>query len=369
MHKAFPAMRGHKLLDKSEFRTKRTLTSLPIYPTERCPIHKAKLLDIFCENHDEVLCATCVAINHRSCQAIHSIPEEVDTLYKQPLSNKIISGLNEEKQQFADIKQRKQHLITEIKKQKKIAIDSILDYKKELEDELNRLERESVKLVEKEYGSIEQDLQNAIKESDKCIDEFEQSADKIQRSQGNKAQEFVKIKTAQRIIRTACESKKLLNKSAVTEIACTMDANIKQFLKQAEVLGHISIEEPSSIEVPRTTAYTVKQHSSFSAQVKSDDSCWLYHSCLLEDGSLLVTDVNNKKLKRINTTNYTITDHFDMEVGLIAIIFTIYSSNSFGLASGIFCPCKSVRVGEMYIGAFSLGEISACEYWDKLVSL
>ncbi|XP_060600004.1 E3 ubiquitin-protein ligase TRIM33-like, partial [Ruditapes philippinarum] len=64
MHKAFPAMRGHKLLDKSEFRTKRTLTSLPIYPTERCPIHKAKLLDIFCENHDEVLCATCVAINH-----------------------------------------------------------------------------------------------------------------------------------------------------------------------------------------------------------------------------------------------------------------------------------------------------------------
>ncbi|XP_060557726.1 uncharacterized protein LOC132718114 [Ruditapes philippinarum] len=248
----------------------------------------------------------------RSCPAIHSIPEEVDTLYKQPLSNKIISGLVEEKQQFTDIKQRKQHLITEIKKEKKIAIDSILDYKKELEDELKRLERESVKLVEKEYGSIEQELQNAIKESDKCIDEFQQSEDKLQKSQGNKAQEFVSIKTAQRIIRTASESKKMLNKSVVAHITFTMNANIKQFLKQTGVLGH----------VPRTTVYNVKQHSSFSAKMKSDGSCRLYHSCLLEDGSLLVTDVKNKKLKRVDTTNYTITDHLDMEAGPIAVCQT-----------------------------------------------
>ncbi|XP_053402503.1 E3 ubiquitin-protein ligase TRIM33-like [Mercenaria mercenaria] len=197
MHKAFPLMRGHKLLDKADFSTHGLQSSLPCFPIERCSIHKAKLLDMFCKNHDEVVCATCVAINHRTCQNIHSIPDEVDNLYKQSASDQTKKQLLAAKKAAEDIKKAKQQLLSELKKQKQRATDSIINYRKELEAELKRLETESVKEVDVQYNSTESDLLGEIKKAEKDIDDLEQSAAKLQKSNGNKAQEFVCVKTAQ----------------------------------------------------------------------------------------------------------------------------------------------------------------------------
>ncbi|XP_045187962.2 E3 ubiquitin-protein ligase TRIM33-like isoform X2 [Mercenaria mercenaria] len=133
MHKTFPLLGGHKLLDKAEFSTHGLQTSLPSFPTERCQIHKAKLLDMFCKNHDEVVCATCVAINHRTCQDIHSIPDEVDNLYKQSASNQTKKQLLTAKKDADDKKKARQQLLCDLKIQAQTATDSITNYRKELE--------------------------------------------------------------------------------------------------------------------------------------------------------------------------------------------------------------------------------------------
>jgi hypothetical protein len=64
-HKLFPLMSTHQVIDKSSFNTVSLQKSLPCFPVEKCEVHKSKLLDMYCADHDDVACATCIAIKHR----------------------------------------------------------------------------------------------------------------------------------------------------------------------------------------------------------------------------------------------------------------------------------------------------------------
>ncbi|XP_053402492.1 uncharacterized protein LOC128557894 [Mercenaria mercenaria] len=321
MHKAFPLMRGHKLLDKADFSTHGLQSSLPCFPTERCSIHKAKLLDMFCKNHDEVVCATCVAINHRACQNIHSIPDEVDNLYKQSASDKTKKQLLAAKKTVEDTKKAKQQILSELKKQKQRETDSITNYRKELEAELKRLETESLKEVDAQYNCMERDLQSEITETEKHIDVLEQSAAKLQKSNGNKAQEFVCVKIAQKNVIKTGSSTSTIQKQTDEKISFSADMKIKNYLKQLKALGQLSTAEATY--KPRTTAYTVKQQRNIDIQLKEDiRTCYIYGSCFTEDGSLLLADINNNKLKRLSGSTDTLIDHVDLEEGPIAVCLT-----------------------------------------------
>ncbi|XP_053401379.1 tripartite motif-containing protein 2-like [Mercenaria mercenaria] len=320
-HKTFPLMRGHKLLDKADFSTHGLRSSLLSFPTERCPIHKAKLLDMFCKNHDEVVCATCVAINHRTCQDIHSIPDEVDNLYKQSASDQTKKQLLAAKKEVKDIKKAKQQIISELKKQKQRAIDSISNYRKELEAELKRLETESLKEVDAQFNSMERDLQSEIKEAEEYIDDLEQSIGKLQKCNGNKAQEFVCVKASQKKIIQTKSSTSSIQKQTEAKISFSADMKIKNYLKQQKLLGQLSTAEATY--KPRSTAYKAKQHRNIDIKLKEDKTtCRIYGSCFTEDGSLLLADLYSKKLKHLNMSTYTITDQKDLEAGPIDVCLT-----------------------------------------------
>ncbi|XP_053402030.1 uncharacterized protein LOC123540358 isoform X2 [Mercenaria mercenaria] len=321
MHKAFPALRAHKLLDKAAFSTHALQSTLPCFPTERCLIHKAKLMDMFCKNHDEVVCATCVALNHRTCLDIHSIPDEVDNLYKQSASDKTKKQLLASKKNVEDIKKAKQQILSEVKKQKQRATDSIINYRKELEVELKRLENELIKELEMQYTGMESNLQSEIKEAEEHIDDLEQSVDKLQNSVGNKAQEYVCVKTSQKKIVSTKTFASCIQKQEEAKIIFSADMKIKNYLKQLKTLGQVSIAEATY--KPRTTAYKVKQQRYIDTKLKEDkNKCSIYGSCFTEDGSLLLADFNNLKLKHLDMSTYTIIDHIDLESKPIAVCIT-----------------------------------------------
>ncbi|XP_053402217.1 uncharacterized protein LOC123540155 [Mercenaria mercenaria] len=329
-HKTFPALRAHKLLDKADFSSRGLQSSLPSFPTERCRIHKAKLLDMFCKNHDEAVCATCVAINHRTCPDIHSIPDEVDNLYKQSASDQTKKQLLAAMKDVENIKKVKEQILSELKKKKQRATDSIINYRKELEAELKRLETESLKEVDAQYSSIERDLQIEIKEAEQHIDVLEQSAAKLQMCHGNKAQEFVCFKTAQRNFLTAKSSTS--KQQSEVKIFFSADMKIKNYLKQLKTLEQVSAAETTY--KPRTTAYKVKQKRDIDIKIKEDkNTCSIWGSCFTEDGSLLLADLYNNKLKRLDVSTDTITHHLDLESGPIAVCLTSKQKAAASLAN------------------------------------
>lgn len=64
LHEVVPALSGHVLVGKSDFRGKGTRKELPSVPTERCADHPAKIVDMYCETHDHVGCTSCMATKH-----------------------------------------------------------------------------------------------------------------------------------------------------------------------------------------------------------------------------------------------------------------------------------------------------------------
>ena len=65
VHQDFPALVNHNLLDNSNLISSGSVIELPAIPTERCAVHKTKIVDMYCQVHDDVGCTTCMALDHR----------------------------------------------------------------------------------------------------------------------------------------------------------------------------------------------------------------------------------------------------------------------------------------------------------------
>lgn len=65
LHGIIPNLADHVLVDsKCDLRNVSDGKKLPSVPTERCTHHPLKIIDMFCQTHDEVGCATCMATKH-----------------------------------------------------------------------------------------------------------------------------------------------------------------------------------------------------------------------------------------------------------------------------------------------------------------
>jgi hypothetical protein len=66
VHSKVPLCAGHKVLDRSQVKSKSgNSKGLLNAPTERCDRHSHKHIDMYCQNHDNVGCSTCMADDHR----------------------------------------------------------------------------------------------------------------------------------------------------------------------------------------------------------------------------------------------------------------------------------------------------------------
>ena len=62
IHNDFPALSNHTIIGKSDSKYKE-LARKPV-PTERCPLHTTKLVDMYCTAHTKVGCSACMTLEH-----------------------------------------------------------------------------------------------------------------------------------------------------------------------------------------------------------------------------------------------------------------------------------------------------------------
>ncbi|XP_053384783.1 uncharacterized protein LOC123551886 [Mercenaria mercenaria] len=213
-----------------------------------------------------------------------------------------------------DIKKSKEQLLRELKKHKNEATDSIRKFRKEMEALLEKLEEDSIKEVEAEYEKIESVLHKQIKEAEAFNVDLVQYYKKLERSAGNKAQEFVCVKQTEKTTSKAENAEQVLRKEPDVQIGFQPDVTIKNFLKQLKTLGKISIT--------RTTVYTKRAENEINVKLTTGETflhCCIFSSCFISDGSLLLTDFNNRKLKHLNISTATVKDHLDLNAEPFAV--------------------------------------------------
>ena len=63
-HLEFPALSNHTIIGKSDSKYMELAGSFKPVPTERCPLHTTKLVDMYCTAHKKVRCGACMTLEH-----------------------------------------------------------------------------------------------------------------------------------------------------------------------------------------------------------------------------------------------------------------------------------------------------------------
>ncbi|XP_053398370.1 transcription intermediary factor 1-alpha-like [Mercenaria mercenaria] len=306
-----PALKGHTLLDNSNYKSSSFHAGLPAVPTERCSSHETKIVDIYCGNHDEVGCTTCMALNHRSCADVQSIPDTVDSKFQTTDVDKIHQKLQDLKIMMEKIMNTRQRLIEDLKKSKTEAVMAIKDFRKEMEIIFEQLEKESIKELEIRFIEKKSKLLEEQKKAETELDGLKQAVNELKKSEGNKAQQFVSMKMSLKgIAKTEDASRSLQTSDVKILVSYSFDPAILRFLQQLKTFGSVRHDSATALRSQRTTVYSAKSIDDLNIRVQNDNkTCCVYGSCLTEDGSLLLSDYSNNKIKRADIVNMSITNY------------------------------------------------------------
>ncbi|XP_060596066.1 uncharacterized protein LOC132749826 [Ruditapes philippinarum] len=309
VHGQVPLCASHKVLDKSQVKSG-TSKGLPRAPTERCDRHSHKHIDMYCQNHDNVGCSTCMAVDHRFCKDTFYIPEFIQKNTNQVESRQIQTKLKEIAKTLAKqadrFKQDKQRLL----KRKAELLADIRKFRQEINDHLDKLEKCSLDEIEDKVKSLEDRIEDSLKQLQANKSRVTSANDKLASSITNQSEVFVYVKMAEDAANVAnkyIEDAKF--NSTVEGIDLQPDRTILTQLQQKKTLGILS----EKITKTAVTLFQIKGNQSYNVQVKSDKIiCNIHSVSCMEDGTIILADYNNNKLKRLHSYNYTVTDDCDL---------------------------------------------------------
>ncbi|XP_060557645.1 uncharacterized protein LOC132718052 [Ruditapes philippinarum] len=309
VHSKVPLCAGHKVLDKSQVKSG-TSKALPRAPAERCDRHSHKHIDMYCQNHDNVGCSTCMAVDHRLCKETFYIPEFIQNNTYQVESRDIQTKLKETaktlEKQADRFKQDKQKLL----KRKAEILADIRKFRQELNDQLDKLEKSSIDEIESKVKCLEDKIEDSLKQLQANKSRIRSANDKLTSTNTNHSKVFVNVKMgedAANVAKKYMEHVKI--KSTIEDIEFQPDRTILTQLEQKKTIGILS-------EKPAKTAdnlFQTKGNQSYNVKAKSDKvDCDIMSACCMEDGTIILADFSNNKLKRLHSYNYTVTDYCDL---------------------------------------------------------
>ncbi|XP_060557343.1 probable E3 ubiquitin-protein ligase MID2 [Ruditapes philippinarum] len=304
VHSQVPVCAGHRVLDKSLV-TSGIIKGLLRAPEERCDRHSHKHIDMYCQNHDSVGCSTCMAVDHRACQDTFYIPEFIRNNTYQSASTEIQTKLKEISktlaEQVTNFKQDKQRLL----KRKAELLADIRKFRQEINDQLDKLEKNSIDEIEDMFKRLVDKIENNLKQLQANMARVTSANDKLASPNTNQAEVFVQMKIGEDAANVAnkhiADNKR---KSIGDDIEFQSEKTILSLLQQNKALGRL--KNPSKPKTPDTLFQIKERHSSYESQ------SYLKSACCLKDGAIVIADYSNKRLERDQYNNYTVTDYCDL---------------------------------------------------------
>ncbi|KAL4221097.1 hypothetical protein ACF0H5_019358 [Mactra antiquata] len=310
LHKTFLIMKDHNLLDASQGnQASNQPSNLPEFPTERCNLHTGKVIDMYCEEHNEVCCCTCIATHHKSCpeKSIYSIPDTIDALFKLLDCRQIQNRLRDTLDSMTAIGKSKDDKLEALKDVKNEEIVKVLTFQIALESIIRKAAGASRNEIESKYKELVKDIlqeKQAVQGNEVSLKEC---CDKLKKAERNRAQRFVCSKIAEKKMKEIDNqiSKQKVRNSDGIEYTFTPNQSLMAYLNGLHGIGMVGKKE-------RTDLYKIKESKDINIKVAGDSeacgSAFCCGSCLTFDYQLLVTDLNNKSLKLIDTHTMTVID-------------------------------------------------------------
>ncbi|XP_045192922.2 E3 ubiquitin/ISG15 ligase TRIM25-like [Mercenaria mercenaria] len=292
-HRGMKITKSHALMDIDDLKER------PVHmirSREICPEHRGKLLDLYCQDHQCMVCNTCVAIHHRRCDTILAIDRVARTNRSQKTNkslqqrlrhciNVVDHVLSIKEQSKARLITRKEGILDEVAKLK-MSIIQLLD---ELEEKM----KDEIDAVCRDYEDI---LQGKIDRSKGLRDSIQSALSTIQSTldAGTDYQQVLATQTLKEEVEKyehMADNERIDYKDV--DLMFTADENLVRMAKMVDRMGYVEISEKREMSKPFRHC-SAQKNGIINGKVKGDRNGCIFNSVDISDtGEIILSDFNN----------------------------------------------------------------------------
>ena len=268
-----------------------------------CKVHSTENIDLYCKDHEEVLCNVCKYSSHRKCdvQDISSACAEVDvSKFRNEVTTQVMTLLGTAEKTVTN---------------NQSSLDKVNEHKDEIKHKIEFLRAEINCVFDRYLQQL--NIQHASK-IDLLISNIKvckginahltQENDKLKRNEGHSLRELIKLIETNKLCKEYTATlKDISNETVSSEYTITEDDKLKSLIQQISDMGHKKVTD--SEEVAKDGIATPKKKSFLKIKeclpVKEKDIKMINDSetpdisgcCFIPNGRLVICDRYNKKVK------------------------------------------------------------------------
>ncbi|XP_052267483.1 uncharacterized protein LOC127869187 isoform X1 [Dreissena polymorpha] len=259
---------------------------------------------MFCADHNQLCCTTCVLLDHRQCNKVTKITSEEHKKEHEDLI-KLTTDVTDLTKRLMKFIEQKECNIKSIED----AFDKILEevslMRQKFNSALDSFEQRTVNEGRALVSSLQESLQADAelgKTALKRIQSFQEAADKIGTHDSElSAIAFMKIQSEMSKSDSFLRMTAFKSKSTSSFIP---NKEIDTCFETVESFGNtVSNKSNAVITMTNQSLYTVKR--------SGESTCEIRCICEMSDGNIILADATNKKMKMLDT-KFSVISHCDM---------------------------------------------------------
>ncbi|XP_045211424.2 uncharacterized protein LOC123562902 [Mercenaria mercenaria] len=295
-HSKFPSLHSHRIVDKAVARN--THWRRQELLTERCSIHHGRIIDRYCEDHDEVCCGACVVFDHRLCENLNEIKESSTSIDVQEHEH-VREGLDQVISKIILEQDKRSYYISSIDNEKNTILNDIDNFQDAMIKRIKELTKASREEVLSKHTKLVNAVQPDVKELETILSLVEGKSQKINTRDLN-VKTFVNIKKSKKVVKDVS--------ATVDKLSTNWQQSVLDYCFKLEPFRNvIELKSFGHFEDNVNKPFTAKKHEMVNVKMKQEEKCLISGICFLEADMVAITDERNKKLKRLNG-NYEVTD-------------------------------------------------------------
>ncbi|XP_045174500.1 uncharacterized protein LOC123535814 [Mercenaria mercenaria] len=310
-HQRIKATKHHNLsvIDKSDKHTIQSTDSTTC--TEKCPSHKSEIIKFFCTNHEFLGCNDCITLNHITCK-INYIPDKCAGIGDSDEYRKTMRELDQKLKDMDAVIKKATHQNKEIDFFHDHVIKVIVTFRKEINDRLDKLQKQIQSDAEKKKLKDKQTVKNVLKTCAAVSSDFKKFKSSLQNSKASQQNEHLYIMLKQANSKLKLDDLKNAQESLdKTNIQYTFERNkeLETLLTKQDMFGKLNLS--ATLVSPRKNILFAKltHIGDINVKTKTDkNECWITGCAILSSNKVILADCNNNKLKVVDTQSKAVID-------------------------------------------------------------
>ncbi|XP_053376034.1 transcription intermediary factor 1-beta-like [Mercenaria mercenaria] len=306
-HGRLKATRSHNVLDRNAAKQ-----ASVIAVTTKCRYHPDRDIEMYCAGHDMIYCLKCIATDHRACSGVTGIEEIKTSSIQQMDVDRLQHDTRNIQDCLADTDKTTQKNIDCIEEQRDCILTKIEAVERSLIEHIRKLKREAVDTLNKDYTLVKEELKSSIALIANKKIEIENASSQFQTFTSMDAgQQFVHMKLIQKTVNDAVKLVEDSEAKGIKALCFSENTDLKTSVMTATSLGGVNTVTENERETAQRV-YEVKSKKEINIKMQNDrDTCYISDVCQLQDGTIILADCDNRKIKRLDM-NYNIKDHCDL---------------------------------------------------------